>query len=226
MIRTISFGVDTHSGQQIPTNKSEITPATDLTRAVIGVGQDVILEWRNYYETADLTYIDLLYKTHDSDDWTLIDTVPNHNFYHWIVPTDLVPITAEFDFIVQQTEDIIIHTLPSLRIYPDPKSGLIDETTVVVISKGMFFTEKAVCQLPFTLSYVDKKGNVRDIPAAFNLLNGMLDESRPLHVNPFLYEGNYSNTKINIMIRDHHKRESFAYFINNESDINNWISVC
>lgn len=226
MIRTMSFGVDTHSGQQLPTVKSSIIPTTDLTGSVIGIGQDVILEWRNYYETADLTYVDLLYKVHGDSDWTLIDTVPNHNFYHWIVPEELVSMPPEFDFIVQGTDDIVIHTLPALRIYPDPKSGLIDETTVVVLSKGMFFTEYNEVTLPFTLSYVDDNGNIHDIPAEFNILNGMLNEDRPLIMDPVMYLRKSSNTKIELMVRDHQKYDSSALFIKDDSNINNWITVC
>lgn len=226
MIRTMTFGIDTAQKQSTAYNQPAIQAAVDLTGSLIGVGQDVILEWRNFYDTGDLTYVDIMYRIHGTDEWQLIDTVPNHNFYHWIVPNDLVDNPLEFDFIVQPTDDIVIHTLPALRIYPDPKSLIIDESTVVVISKGMFFTEEAECQLPFTLSYVDKKGQVHDIKAKFNILNGMLDENRPLIINPVLYHGEVHSTRIEIVVRDHQNRDTYTSFISDNSDVNNWITVC
>lgn len=222
-IKHFTFGIDTRNNDE---SKMKIIPVSDFTGKVAATQQDIVLEWRNNYTNSDLMYIDIVYKEEGSDVWNLIDTVENHNFYHWIIPDNFIESNVEFDLIIQPTSDIIVHTPPTIKIYPNPKTSIIDDSNVIVVSKGMFFTEEPECQLPIIISYIDKDGEIQDISAALNLKNNMVDESHPVCISPFIYNGEINSKKIEVAVRDHHNPNIITSFINNPEDTNNWLTIC
>jgi hypothetical protein len=183
------------------------------------------LEWNCYYEDADTLYIDILYKEENDTEYTIIDTVQNNNFYHWIVPDEINPDAVNIDIIIPPLENSIVHTLPVLKLYPDPNSRIIDESNVLVISKGLFFVEDEKTELPAIASYIDPiTEEVIEHPIIINLLNGMVDESNPVHMEPFIYNAKVPCKHIELAVRAHNEDDSYSFIQNNE-DVNNWISV-
>jgi hypothetical protein len=52
----------------------------------------------------------------------------------------------------------------------------------------------------------------------------MVDESNPVHMEPFIYNAKVPCKHIELAVRAHNEDDSYSFIQNNE-DVNNWISV-
>ena len=225
-IKNLTFGIHTMNDQNVGYGDQLLVPRTDLTRKITTIGQDIILEWSSFQEDADVMYVDILYRESPDEDYQTVDTVFNNNFYHWIVPEEVNPDSINIDIIIPPAKNSIVHTLPVIKLFPDPDSKIIDETNVLVLSKGLFFVREDECQIPAIASYEDINGEIVEHDLKINLLNGMVDESNPICMSPFVYNGKMKPKKIEIAIQDHHNNTQITSFIAENSDVSNWITVC
>lgn len=69
-----------------------------------------MLEWKWRYEDRDLLQVDLLLREEGSEDEYIIDSMDNHNFYHWHIPTDFIRDKAHIDVIIPNTQDCTVYT--------------------------------------------------------------------------------------------------------------------
>ena len=112
---------------------------TDFEDMVLVCGQDILLEWRYSYFDRDLLQVDLLFEEENGKQY-LLDSVDNHNFYHWRVPNDFITNPSKIDIIIPNTDDVEVFTVPEIYIYPDPTTKMVDDSTVFVLNKGYFIT--------------------------------------------------------------------------------------
>lgn len=226
-IKHLTFGLSTNKPHCSDDNYHKFTPVTDLSNKVVTTGQDVILEWRNFQDDTDMLYVDIMYRKEGDEDFQILDTVQNNNFYHWIVPEELNPDSINIDLIIPPAENTIVHTLPVLKLYPDPKSRIIDETNVLVLSKGLFFTQNERDIIPAIATYEDpESGEIIEHSLKINLYNGMVDEENPICMNPFVYNGKVPYTNIELGVRDHSIPEDFVSFCTSTEDSTNWLTIC
>lgn len=119
-----------------------------------------------------------------------------------------------------------MHNTPIIKIYPNPNSRVIDETCVSIISKGLFFSDVDEYAIPAFLSYENKHGEIIDKEFFINIKNGAVDEASPIHIEPFVYDGELKFKRINIIVRCHDKNDTAISFIDNPDDISNWVTIC
>lgn len=181
---------------------------TDFEDMVLVCGQDILLEWRYSYFDRDLLQVDLLFEEEDGKQY-LLDSVDNHNFYHWRVPSDFIINPSKIDIIIPNTDDVEVFTVPEIYIYPDPTTKIVDDSTVFVLNKGYFITQKQ--QVDVIITYEDKNGSFVEIPAKLNLKNYQIDEIEPIQFDCFVYNNEINYKKIKLVLRDHHNKDRKVY---------------
>lgn len=224
-ITNLSIKFNNSPNKETPLH-TRIEKYTDLSGKLLGVGQDVILEWRSYSENSDISTVEIIYREYGENNWKVLDTIPNHNFYHWIIPSSFIDDPCTFDLIATGNENIVIHTPPVIKIFPNPKTNVVDEKNVVVIGKGMFFTKEDEMKLPAILSYIDNDGELQDVNIIINIKDCAVDLNNPITLTPFIYRGSLKYKTIELAVRDKHNSQNIASFINNPEDINSWITIC
>lgn len=128
---------------------------TDFEDMILVSGQDLLVEWKYSYQDRDLLQVDILYED-DKGEQFLLDSVDNHNFYHWRIPLDFIDNPSRIDILVPNTDECTVYTNPEIYMYPDPETRIVDESTVYVLNKGYFITAKP--QVDCIISYEDNKG--------------------------------------------------------------------
>lgn len=181
---------------------------TDFEDMVLVCGQDILLEWRYSYFDRDLLQVDLLFEEENGKQY-LLDSVDNHNFYHWRVPADFITNPSKIDIIIPNTDDVEVFTVPQIYIYPDPTTKMVDDSTVFVLNKGYFITQRE--QVDIIITYEDKHGNFVEIPAKLNLKNFQIDEVNPIEFDCFVYNNEINYKKIKLVLRDHHNKDRKVY---------------
>lgn len=181
---------------------------TDFEDMVLVCGQDILLEWRYSYFDRDLLQVDLLFEEENGKQY-LLDSVDNHNFYHWRVPSDFITNPSKIDIIIPNTDDVEVFTVPEIYIYPDPTTKMVDDSTVFVLNKGYFITQRE--QVDIIITYEDKHGNFVEIPAKLNLKNFQIDEINPIEFDCFVYNNEINYKKIKLVLRDHHNKDRKVY---------------
>lgn len=181
---------------------------TDFEDMVLVCGQDILLEWRYSYFDRDLLQVDLLFEEENGKQY-LLDSVDNHNFYHWRVPNDFITNPSKIDIIIPNTDDVEVFTVPEIYIYPDPTTKMVDDSTVFVLNKGYFITQRE--QVDIIITYEDKHGNFVEIPAKLNLKNFQIDEINPIEFDCFVYNNEINYKKIKLVLRDHHNKDRKVY---------------
>lgn len=174
---------------------------TDFEDMILVTGQDLLVEWKYNYQDRDLLQVDLLYEEEDGKQY-LIDSIDNHNFYHWRIPTDFILDPTKIDIMIPNTDECNVYRLPEIYIYPDPETRIVDESTTFVLSKGYFITAKPYADA--IISYEDKDGSIQEINAKLNLKNFMIDENDPIDFKCFVYNKPVTSKKIRLVLRDHH----------------------
>ena len=181
---------------------------TDFEDMVLVCGQDILLEWRYSYFDRDLLQVDLLFEEENGKQY-LLDSVDNHNFYHWRVPSDFITNPSKIDIIIPNTDDVEVFTVPEIYIYPDPTTKMVDDSTVFVLNKGYFITQRE--QVDIIITYEDKHGNFVEIPAKLNLKNFQIDEINPIEFDCFVYNNEINYKKVKLVLRDHHNKDRKVY---------------
>lgn len=211
-IRGISTGISINKDISTDPVHDTLYWETDFTDMVLTCGQSIMLEWNWNLQYRDLTQVDISYIDLEDNQEYLLDSIDNHRFYYWHIDNNFVENSAKIDIIIPNTDTCTIYTNPEIYIYPDPKTRIIDETTVYVLNKGYFIT--AYPQVDAIMSYENKKGEITDIPVKLNLKNFMIDETNPIDFKCFVYDNNIPTKKVKLIIRDHYNKNLFA-----ESDI-------
>ena len=174
---------------------------TNFEDMILVSGQDILLEWRYSYKDRDLLQVDLLYED-DTQHQYLLDSVDNHNFYHWRIPDDFIQNPSKIDIIIPNTDTCTVYTNPEIYIYPDPKTRIVDESTVYVLNKGYFIT--ALPYVDCIITYEDKHGQLIEVPAKLNLKNFQIDEINPIEFECFVYNNIVNYKTVKLILRDHH----------------------
>jgi hypothetical protein len=138
----------------------------------------------------------------------LLDSVDNHNFYHWRIPIDFIQNPSKIDIIIPNTDTCTVYTYPEIYIYPDPKTKIVDETTIYILNKGYFIT--ALPQVDCIITYEDKSGKIIEIPAKLNLKNFQIDEINPIDFECFVYNNTVNFKNIKLVLRDHHNVQNIC----------------
>ena len=102
----------------------------------------------------------------------------------------------------------------------------MDESCVAIISKGVFFSDMSEYAIPAFISYEDKDGKIIDKEFYINIMNGGVDLQNPIHIEPFVYNGNVNHKKINIVIQKHGNPSTRVSFLKDENKQSSWLSVC
>ena len=181
---------------------------TDFEDMVLVSGQDVMLEWKWLYEDRDLLQVDLLYQEEGDENEYILESMDNHNFYHWRVPHDFVKNGSKIDIVIPNTDDCTVYQMPEIYIYPDPNTKIVDNSTVYVLNKGYFITAKP--QVDCYIEYEDLNGKIIQVPAKLNLHNFMIDENDPIEFDCFVYKNSVVSRKIHLILRDHHSIDNKA----------------
>lgn len=190
-----------HSPEKI---EGPLSWVTDFEDMILVSGQDILLEWKYSYFDRDLLQVDLLYEEEDGQQY-LLDSVDNHNFYHWRVPSDFIMNPSKVDIIIPNTDDCQVFTIPEIYIYPNPTTKIVDDSTVFVLNKGYFITQKPYVDIIIT--YEDKNRNLVEIPGKLNLKNYQIDEINPIEFECFVYNNEINYKTVKLVLRDHHNRE-------------------
>lgn len=180
---------------------------TNFEDMILVTGQDILLEWRYSYRDRDLLQVDILYED-DTQHQYLLDSVDNHNFYHWRIPIDFIQNPSKIDIIIPNTDTCTVYTYPEIYIYPDPKTKIVDETTIYILNKGYFIT--ALPQVDCIITYEDKSGKIIEIPAKLNLKNFQIDEINPIDFECFVYNNTVNFKNIKLVLRDHHNVQNIC----------------
>lgn len=178
---------------------------TDFEDMILVSGQDLLVEWKYSYQDRDLLQVDILYED-DKGEQFLLDSVDNHNFYHWRIPLDFIENPSRIDILVPNTDECTVYTNPEIYMYPDPETRIVDESTVYVLNKGYFITAKP--QVDCIISYEDNKGQLKEVPAKLNLKNFMIDENNPIEFECFVYPRKVNTKTVKLILRDHYNTEN------------------
>lgn len=189
---------------------------TDFKDMVLTSGQEIMFEWTPLYEDRDLLSVDISYQVYGDDKEYLIESVDNHNFYHWLIPEDFTD-TPKLDVMIPNTELYTATSNPEIYIYPDPVTKTVDSQNVYVKSKGFFVAPRPDFEVEAVISYENKNGYIQEYPAVVNLHNYMVNPMNGLDFKCFVYENDIDSKKIRVIIRDHNNRKAYA-----ESD---WFTV-
>jgi hypothetical protein len=138
----------------------------------------------------------------------LLDSVDNHNFYHWRIPQDFINQPSRIDIIIPNTDKCTVYTAPEIYMYPDPKTKIVDETTCYILNKGYFIT--AYSQIDAIITYESKAGTLIEIPAKINLKNFQIDEINPIEFECFVYNNDINYKEIKLVLRDHYNTKNIC----------------
>lgn len=206
-----------------PVDQGGIYALTNLYGTTLTVEQEILLEWKYDYEYSDLVSVEILYQVENENEWHLIEVVNNNNFYHLVIPNDILSEQQTlFDVQIPNTETCTVQTNPEIRIIPDPETGVISKNSYVVLNKGFFLTSQK--QVQGIVSY-EYKGKVVDTEVTFNLINGMIDENNPVRSKDFIFRGELTKKRIKLMIRDAFNRKKFDYFTKDKNGEAAYITI-
>lgn len=206
-----------------PVDQGGIYALTNLYGTTLTVEQEILLEWKYDYEYSDLVSVEILYQIENENEWHLIEVVNNNNFYHLVIPGDILSEQQTlFDVQIPNTETCTVQTNPEIRIIPDPETGVISKNSYVVLNKGFFLTSQK--QVQGIVSY-EYKGKVVDTEVTFNLINGMIDENNPVRSKDFIFRGELTKKRIKLMIRDAFNRKKFDYFAKDKNGEPAYITI-
>lgn len=173
----------------------------DFENSIIPCGTDIFLEWDYSYDNSDFTSCELVYIDNATKEETYIDSFTNHNFYNWVIPSDLSGMENKIDVIIPNTEEMIVYKNPDIKIVPNPATKIVSKESITVISKGYFITSEKCVDGVF--SYLNSKtGELVEYPFKLNLLNNQIDTSNPISFNPFVYTEEMNPKNITLLIRD------------------------
>lgn len=203
-----TFGYNLHL-KDLDEPELQISFDTDLKDMVITSGQEIMFEWTPYYQDRDLLQVDISYQFENDTKEYLIESVSNHNFYHWQIPTDFTN-TAKIDIMIPNTDIYSTATAPEIYIYPNPDDKTVSCDNVYVKNKGFFIAPKPDFVLDAVLSYENLSGRIQEYPAHINLHNHMVAPVGGVDFECFVYENEIDAKRVRIIIRDHNERDVYV----------------
>ena len=201
---------------QQPRRSGPIEFKTDFSDLILISGQELMIEWNYEYLDKDLMMVDICYMLENDDTEYFIETVENHNFYHWEIPYDFIE-NQRIDFIVPNTDYVCVSTPPEVYIYPDPKTKLVEPENVYIKNKGFFVAPSPDFSVAAVISYENRKGNIVEIPAKIHLRNFMIDPTLGIEFECFPFENDITSHKVKLIVKDHSKKENKV--------VSNWFTV-
>lgn len=203
-----SVGMNIHL-RNVQKPKLDIKFDTDFKDMVLTSGQEIMFEWTPLYEDRDLMSVDIAYKLEGDDKEYLIESVDNHNFYHWRIPVDFTE-TPKIDVMIMNTELYSATSNPEIYVYPDPKTKTVDSKNVYVKNKGFFLAPESDFVLDGVIAYENLAGRIIEYPAKVNLHNFMVQPVDGVKFECFVYENNIDAKRVKIIVRDHNNRNAYA----------------
>lgn len=177
---------------------------------IIIADKEYKLEWNSIYSNNDLLQVDILASFNDNDnEYVLIDTVDNHEFYYLTLNSELYS-NYNIDIILPNNEDCIIVNNPIIKVFPDFTTNIIKEQNVVVIDKGFILTKKHYIEA--VISYEDRDGKIIEHYMQINIINNAVDEEHPVSFENFVYNNDINYKKIKLFIRDHNDNNVIVPF--------------
>lgn len=173
----------------------------DFENSILPSGTDIFLEWDYSYDNADSGFYELTYIDNETKEETCIESCISHNFYNWVIPSDLSGLSSQIDIIIPNTDDLLVYKNPEIKITPDPETKIISKESITVIGKGYFITGNK--QVDGMFSYLNSKtGELSEFPFTLNLLNNQIDTSDPISFAPFVYTEDMNPKNIDLLLRD------------------------
>lgn len=210
-IQGFGLGVGTE-GKQAREGERWIKPISDLSDSILLSGTSVMIDWTYSFQYSDLLNVSISYIDQKTNDEVIVEKqIKNSNFYVWDIPEDLGTM-QHIDIIVQNTEDARIIEQPEIKIAPNIKTKVVSQDNVKVLKKGLIISEKS--QIDATLSYLNNKNKIEDVPIKINLKNGMVDEEKPLEFKSFVYKNALNPLKIDLKVSDSYHSET-NFIMNN-----------
>lgn len=216
-INKTAYGIWVNNTEEYqPKRTGDIEFKTKLSDAVLVSGQDICLEWVYRYMDRDLMQVDICYQTKGDEREYVIDSVDNHDFYHWQIPMDFTG-NQQIDIIIPNSEYINVANMPEIFIYPDPKTRIVEPENVYIKDKGFFVVADPNGDVPAIISYTNKKGEIVEHDAVIHLSNYMIDPDRGIEFKCFPFEADMKISTIRFIVKDHYQKENKA--------ISDWVSI-
>lgn len=193
--------------------------ASLLQKHNIMTSEDVLLEWTFDYNRSDLLQTDILYMEEGDQDYTLIETVDNHNCYHLQINDDFIVNPVMIDVLIPSNENVIVVNAPVIKFFCDPETNIVSSQTCAIVDKGLILTDRD--NIDCIISYYNKKGNVIENNISINIQNYAVNPENPVTMKDFVYTGNYSTKKIKLFVRDHNVPQIIAPF----QDEDTWLTI-
>lgn len=203
-----SVGINLHL-RDVQKPQLNIKFDTDFKDMVLTSGQEIMFEWTPLYQDRDLLSVDILYQIEGDSKEYLIESVDNHNFYHWRIPENFTD-TPKIDLMVMNTELYSASSNPEVYIYPDPITKTVDPMNVYVKNKGFFLAPQPDFVLDAVISYENLSGRIIEYPARVNLHNYMISPVGGVDFKCFVYENNVDAKRVRVIVQDHNNKSARA----------------
>ena len=136
----------------------------------------------------------------------MIDSVDNHNFYHWQIPIDFTD-NPQIDVLIPNTEKMSVATAPEIYVYPNPKTKVVEPENVYVKNKGFFILPDPNGSVEAYLQYEGKDGSIKEHDILINLDNFMISPVDGVEFECFPYEGEMNPVEVRFIIKDHYQKD-------------------
>lgn len=159
------------------------------------------IEWDYYSNKNEMLSISLGYYYNDNY-YVIANGIPNNEFYIWNIPENFTSFVSPSITLIN-TPDIQVYKNPNIKIIPN-LNGSIDKNSFIILEPGLFFTADDKVQMEISLDYLDKNGNIiiNDKPIYLNIINGSIDLSNPVSMNPMPYKNTIDYKTITLQISD------------------------
>lgn len=199
-------------GKKASEGERMIKPINDLSDSILLSGTSVMIDWTYSFQYADLLNVSISYIDEKTSKEEIIEKqIKNSNFYVWDIPEELGTM-QHIDIIIANDSETRIIEAPEIKIAPNIKTKVVSQDNVKVLKKGLFISSKN--QIDATLSYLNSRNKIEDVPIKINLKNGMVDEESPLEFKSFVYKNTLNPLKISLKVADSYHPET-NFIMNN-----------
>ena len=206
-IGSVGYGIwVNNSPDNQPKRTGPLEWKTDFRNGVFVCGQDICFEWQSMYMDRDLLQVDICYQIKGDEREYMIDSIDNHNFYHWQIPIDFTD-NPQIDVLIPNTDNMSVATPPEIYVYPDPKTRVVEPENVYVKNKGFFILPDPNGTVDAYLQYEGKDGSIKEHDIVLNLDNFMISPVGGVEFECFPYEGEMNPLEVRFIIKDHYQKE-------------------
>lgn len=202
--------------EEQPRRTGPIKFKTDFKDMILISGQDLMIEWVENFMDKDMLMVDISYQIEGDDTEYMIDSIDNHHFYHWQIPTDFSG-NQLIDIMIPNTEYVSVATQPNIFIYPNPTTHTVEPENVYIKSYGFFIAPDPNYDVQAVISYTDRNDNIVEHPATIHLNNFMIDRVNGIDFKCFVFDNNVNTTRIRLIVKDHYYKDAKV--------VSDWISV-